>query len=102
MDATFQEEEQLVGEDNSNNLSVVTDLLNQNGVDLDNISELSGLSDFQQGYATSSMNNTLPRRCSERQASKRARLNSELPTVQEERNHEIPHFPPRAVSPLSS
>ena len=71
MDATFQEEEQLVGEDNPDNLSGVTDLLNQNGVDLNNISELSGLSDFQQGFATSSMNNTLPRRCSERQASKR-------------------------------
>ena len=65
------------------NVSNISDLLHNNGIDLGNM-------DNSQGFATSTLRGQ-PRRCSARQAAKRARLHS-VPR---------PPIPPRPVSPLS-
>ena len=78
------------------NMSNISNILFQNGVDMNDLSGISGLA---QGFETSSRNGGLERRYSARQAEKRARLESvsEEPCVTTDR----PTLP-RALSPLSN
>ena len=103
MNETFRQEEELVNtydmQTVTTNVSNVSDILFQNGIDLNN---LSGVSAFQEGFATSSTNDGVSRRFSERQAAKRARIDKRLPSTTEETDYvEMPPIPPRLLSPLS-
>ena len=83
----------------TNNVSNVRDIPFQNGIDLNN---LSGVSAFQEGFATSSTNDGLSRRFSERRAAKRARIDKRLPSMTEETDYvEMPPIPPSLLSLFS-
>ena len=81
------------------NMSNISDILYQNGVDMNDMSGVSGL---VQGFETSSRNDGLVRRCSARQAGKRARMETRLPSVDEEPDIVDRPTVPRALSPLSN
>ena len=97
LEATFAEERSIENETELGTLSTAS-------ANISRVSHSGVNSNFggsEAGFTTSSVNEGLTRRRSERQAAKRARLDK-LPPLHEESHVRSPSSPPRPLSPMSS
>ena len=101
-DNLYQNEDAFHPEQEATNISNISQLLDNNGINLDNISGLN----VNPCFATSTLqgNSNQPRRMSQRQPKKRAKIRDQLSSVTESSSSESlprPSSVPRPVSPVS-